>query len=53
VAIVTEHKHAALFEACTAVGAERTAVAQLAAPLGSRVVLDLTTGQPVAVEQSH
>ena len=53
VAIVTEHKHAALFDACTAVGAERTAVAQLAAPLGSRVVLDLTTGQPVAVEQSH
>jgi hypothetical protein len=53
VVIVTEHKHAALFEACALAGAERTAVAQLAAPLGGRAVLEVTTGQPVAVEQSH
>ena len=34
---------------CSAVGAWRAAVAPLAAPLGTRAVLDPATGQPVAV----
>jgi hypothetical protein len=48
VVIVTRHPHVApLGEACSAVGARRTATATLAAPLGDRVVLDLQQGTPV------
>lgn len=50
VVIVTRHPHAAPFgEACSAVGARRTASATVAAPLGNRVVLDLQQGTPVPV----
>jgi hypothetical protein len=50
VVIVTRHPHAVpLGEACTLVGARRTATANLAAPLGDRVVLDLQQGTPVPV----
>ena len=50
VVIVTRHPHVApLGEACSAVGARRTATATLAAPLGDRVVLDLQQGTPVPV----
>lgn len=35
--------------ACTAVGGTRTAIAQLSEPLDGRPVLDLYTGQPVAL----
>jgi hypothetical protein len=50
VVIVTRHPHVAPFgEACSAVGARRTATAALAAPLGDRVVLDLQQGTPVPV----
>jgi hypothetical protein len=50
VVIVTRHPRAALLgEACTAVGARRTATATLAAPLGDRAVLDLQRGTPVPV----
>lgn len=48
VVIVTEHRHG-LFEACTAVGATRTAVVDLAAPLGERAVLEVKEGLPVPV----
>ncbi len=48
VVIVTEHPHG-LFEACTAVGARRTAVVELAAPLGERAVLEVKEGLPVPV----
>ena len=48
VVIVTEHRHG-LFEACTAVGATRTAVVDLAAPLGERSVLEVKEGLPVPV----
>ena len=37
---------------CSAVGAWRTATVTLAAPLGSRTVLDPATGQPVAVTRA-
>jgi hypothetical protein len=50
VVIVTRQPHAALFgEACSAVGARRTASATMAAPLGNRVVLDLQQGTPIPV----
>ena len=50
VVIVTRHPHVATIgEACSAVGARRTATATLAAPLGDRVVLDLQQGTPVPV----
>ncbi|MGH2463988.1 MAG: hypothetical protein ACRDGI_00860 [Candidatus Limnocylindrales bacterium] len=50
VVIVTRHPHVALLgEACSAVGARRTATATLATPLGDRVVLDLQQGTPVPV----
>jgi hypothetical protein len=50
VVIVTRHPHVApLGEACSAVGARRTATATLGAPLGDRVVLDLQQGTPVPV----
>jgi hypothetical protein len=50
VVIVTRHPHVApLGEACSAVGARRTATATLAAPLGDRVVLDLQQGTPVPI----
>jgi hypothetical protein len=50
VVIVTRHPHVApLGEACSAVGARRTATATLAAPLGDRAVLDLQQGTPVPV----
>ena len=49
VVIVTHHPRVGLGEACTAVGARRTATATLAAPLGDRVVLDLQQGTPVSL----
>jgi hypothetical protein len=50
VVIVTRHPHLALLgEACTSIGARRTATATLAAPLGERVVLDPQQGTPVPV----
>jgi hypothetical protein len=50
VVIVTRHPHGPPFpEACSAVGARRTATATMAAPLGNRVVLDLQQGTPVPV----
>jgi hypothetical protein len=50
VVIVTRHPHAAPFgQACSAVGARRTATATMAVPLGERVVLDLQQGTPVPV----
>lgn len=48
VVIVTAHPHGA-FEACTAVGARRTASVTLAADLGERVVLEVQQGLPVPV----
>jgi len=48
VVIVTEHPHG-LFEACSAVGARRTADVELAAPLGERAVLEVKEGLPVPV----
>jgi hypothetical protein len=48
VVIVTEHPHG-LFEACTGVGARRTAEVELSAPLGDRAVLEVKEGRPVAV----
>ncbi len=48
VVIVTRHPHVTI-GACSAVGARRTAVATLAAPLGSRAVLDLQQGTPVPI----
>jgi len=47
--IVTEHPHSAFGEACTAVGARRTAEVELSAPLGERAVLEVREGLPVAV----
>ena len=49
VVIVTEHRHG-LFEACRLVGATRTAVVDLAAPLGERAVLEVKEGLPVPVQ---
>jgi hypothetical protein len=49
VVIVTRHPRVGLGEACSAVGARRTATAILAAPLGGRVVLDLQQGTPVSL----
>jgi hypothetical protein len=46
VVIVTEHPHG-LFEACTDVGARRTAEVELSAPLGERAVLEVKEGRPV------
>jgi hypothetical protein len=48
VVIVTSHVHG-LFEACSAVGALRTATVDLAAPLGARAVLEVKEGLPVQV----
>ncbi len=48
VVIVTEHRHMG-FGACTAVGALRTADVELAAPLGTRTVLEVRQGRPVSV----
>jgi hypothetical protein len=48
VVIVTEHRNPSI-GACTAVGAERTAVVDLAAPLGDRAVLDVQRGLPVSL----
>jgi hypothetical protein len=49
VVIVTEHPHSAFGEACTDVGARRTADVELSAPLGERTVLEVRQGLPVAV----
>lgn len=46
VVIVIEHRLAA-DEACTAIGAPRTAIVELAGPLGERAVLDGLQGLPV------
>lgn len=48
VVIVTPHPHG-LGEACTAVGAPRTAAVELAAPLGERAVLEVKEGLPVPI----
>jgi hypothetical protein len=48
VVIVTPHPHG-LVEACSAVGAARSAVVELAAPLGERAVLEVKEGLPVPV----
>lgn len=48
VVIVIEHRNS-LPGACRAVGAERTATVQLAAPLGDRAVLEVVQGMPVPV----
>ena len=50
VVMVFEHPHWSIFPAaCSAVGAYRTAVADLATPLGGRSVLEVTQGLPVEV----
>jgi hypothetical protein len=49
VVIVTEHPHSAFGEACTDVGALRTAEVALSAPLGERAVLEVKEGRPVVV----
>ena len=48
VVIVLTHPHRAN-EACTAIGARRTTVVQLAQPLGERAVLEVQQGLPVPV----
>jgi hypothetical protein len=48
VVIVITHANLAI-GACTAVGAPRTATVELAAPLGSRAVLEVQQGLPVTV----
>ncbi len=48
VVIVTAHDHA-VAEACSLVGAPRTATVELAAPLGERAVLEVMQGLPVQV----
>lgn len=48
VVIVVEHRNPAP-GACRAIGAERTAVVDLASPLGDRVVLEVKEGLPVPV----
>jgi len=48
VVLVARHPHFSIVgTGCTAVGARRTATARLAKPLGDRVVLRVTDGQPV------
>jgi hypothetical protein len=49
VVIVTEHSHSGLFAACSAIGASRTAVVELAEPIGERAVLEVKEGLPVPV----
>ena len=48
VVIVTRHPHLTM-GACSAVGAQRTATVELAAPLGERTVLEVQQGRPVPV----
>jgi hypothetical protein len=48
VVIIIEHPYAP-DESCLAIGARRTAVVNLAAPLGERAVLDVREGLPVPV----
>jgi len=48
VVIVVERPHAA-GEACTAIGARRTTIVDLAQPLGERAVLEVQQGLPVPV----
>ena len=51
--VVIVHRHPALtLGGCTGVGARRTAVAHLAAPLGDRTVLQVYDGTPVRVALS-
>ena len=48
VVLVTRHPHFSILgTGCTAVGARRTATAELASPLADRVVLSVDDGQPV------
>ena len=49
VVIVTAHPHA-FGETCSMVGAPRTAVVELAAPLGERALLEIKQGLPVSVQ---
>ncbi|HEV2006160.1 MAG TPA: hypothetical protein VGQ85_06040, partial [Candidatus Limnocylindrales bacterium] len=49
VVIVTRHAHATFGGGCSAVGAARTAIVTLAAPLGERAVLEVQEGLPVPV----
>lgn len=53
VVIVVEHPNLTWLGACSLVGAERTAVAKLAAPLGTRAVLEVKQGQPVSVRLTN
>ena len=46
VVIVVEHRNPTV-TACTAIGAERTALVRLSAPLGDRVLLEVKEGLPV------
>ena len=46
VVIVVEHRNPTV-TACTSIGAERTAVVDLSAPLGDRVLLEVKEGLPV------
>lgn len=53
VVIVHEHHSAGVVSgACALVGAARTAVAHLSAPLGERVVLDIQDGSPVPLSDA-
>jgi hypothetical protein len=49
VVIVVRHPHLTL-GACSAVGATRTAVAKLVAPLGDRAVLQVYDGTPIRID---
>jgi hypothetical protein len=49
VVIIIHSKAHAANEACTGIGAARTAVATLAAPLGERAVLEVQQGMPIPV----
>jgi hypothetical protein len=51
VVIVTAHPHG-FGETCSLVGAPRTAVVELAAPLGDRALLEVKEGLPVSVQQT-
>ena len=49
VVIVVPHENVGFGGACSSVGATRTAIATLAAPLGERAVLEVKEGLPVSV----
>jgi hypothetical protein len=47
VVIVIDHPHAAVGQACPAIGSRRTTTVDLVQPLGERAVLDVQQGLPV------